>query len=292
MVDNSDALLDLMKTNTQYQAAKFGSGGLLDMAIMAYQAAFPKAPAANLLAGGRQAYNIGKYNKAVQAEALRQQLRQEMTDANNAEILARRTGLKVQGPFDLTFANNAAPDLRNDANLEFNRERLRSGVLNPDLITFNTENVDNSVNEAMKRSGQLNDAQATLGMLPAWMGTPTGDMPGGRVLDAIQRTQGGLGQLSGRIAKGNVPNRVMPADAFTVGIPDVGQLLTGRNNEQTRIETNRHNTTTEKETGRHNRETEKAGMINANAHMISARKPPGGGGFSLDAALWAGMTPQ
>ncbi len=80
--DQAD-LIKALSTSQAYQAAKFGGrapagkfGGLLDILLPAYQAAFPKAPAANLAMGARQAYNVRQYNKALygqEQEALRQQ---------------------------------------------------------------------------------------------------------------------------------------------------------------------------------------------------------------------------
>lgn len=289
MATNPYDLTDLLAKQTQFQAAKSGSGGLLDMVLAGYQMAFPRAPVANALYGARQAYNIGQYNKAIQQEALRQQIYQGELDANNAEIYNRRAGTNIKGPFSHDLANAAAGDIRTDNAQPVVKGLLDTGRIDTSLIQPGM-NVDPKLIEmAVTRAAAANDAGQTKAELGQWMG---GGVPGAPAQPsgqpALQPDPAlGLGALQGGVYQNQ---GVTPAEAFSVGIPDVGQLLTGRNNEQD----NARGLQQIQETGRHNKASEQAAMMNAQANQMRAQKyqPGGGGGPGFQEQIFARLSPE
>lgn len=283
MADTFD-LADLLSKQTQYQAAKSGSGGLLDMVLAGYQAAFPKAPAANLLMGARQAYNVGKYNKAVQAEAMRQQLRQQLEDTNNASIYQKRTGVQMQGPFDIGLANSSAPDIRKDNATPSINDALAGKQLqldnnadySPELINQWLAQQGKATNFAGRNGGlgAIGEGQnaSLLRLPPSAMnlpkpGQPAPPTPSGGALTAGASFEQMPPQIPTNVSPYMLPTDIpsQVADLFKAGLTDA-------HSKATTDETGRHNKTTEGETGRHNRANEGIGYKNAAAHMLSASK--------------------
>lgn len=198
MADPQDALFKALNSNTQYQAAKSGKGGLLDMLLTGYQMAYPQAPAANMAMGMRQAYNVGQYNKAVQAEAAMQRQRQTSTDTNNAAIYNAATGQHVSGPFDTTLANSMAPHLRKDNAVPSMNDMLQGGALvmekgadyDPALIRDYTKQ-QGEANNFLQKGGGLGDIASgqsasligqTLGKMGGTLGVPSLDPGQSRML--------------------------------------------------------------------------------------------------------------
>lgn len=64
------------------------------------------------LVGMTEGMSRRNYMNQLQQQYLAEQQRLKQTDANNAQIWNARTGQTITGPFDTTFANNSAGDIR------------------------------------------------------------------------------------------------------------------------------------------------------------------------------------
>ena len=186
-------------------------------------------------------YNLRQYNKglAEQAALERQQqaLREQGIRQDRAGI-GRQAGLNNYSGFaDLpdaaTLANIQGMNWQNDPNgLE---SLLQNGELTPVQGGAIPEKV---LQYVLERAGKANDANATLGKLPAFMSNA---IPGAQnPNEAPQMPTTAPGQTA-NAAFDNSPmlqagvaqqEMVTPGNALQYGIPDVSQLLTGRQNEQ------------------------------------------------------------
>lgn len=293
---NLGDLLKLQNTNAAFQAAKYGGGasggngkggGLLNILSGAYQAAFPNAPAANLIAGGVQARNLYKYNQALQAQQQAAMLAQQQKNSNDAKNFYEATGVEVKGDFDRGFANNMSGAIRENNTNPLTKNYIDTGKVDPSLYNskgnYNQGISSEILKSAMERANAGNDTQATLDRLPQFMGSPVPNQvgtPQGGLSAMIPQGTGpqlqmdpSQGPLQGNVAE-TTPVFTM-ANAGTQGIPDISQLLTGRKNEQgdrlgnrKAIETARNN----RATNANQRITANASKTNAKANMIRANK--------------------
>lgn len=300
----ADATADLVKalnTSAAYQAAKYGGGaptsklgGLLDILLPAYQAAFPKAPAANLAMGARQAWNLRQYNQQVRAAQEAEIKRQTNMDENNAAIYNSRTGQNISGPFDVTLANSSAPDIRKDNATGSLNTLLGGGALrlgqhadyDPALIrdylgqqSKATDFINQGSGLAAIASGQ---GQSLSG------GGQAGQAPTPSLQQGVMDDGTGQPMLSAGISSNAPPKQIdtmqspylLPTDT-----PSNVSTLMGKGMEDARgnaglTETNRHNVASESEIRRSHGANEGIARINAAANTLRAQKyQPGGGGY-------------
>lgn len=303
MADTTD-LADYYSKSAAIGAAKYGGygnskfGGLLDMILPAYQAAFPKAPVANALMGARQAWNMHNYNKVMQAQYAAQQARQATTDTNNDTIFNKATGLNVVGNFDTALGNSMAPHIR-DSNQASNYNAMLKGD-QLQIDPYGT--VDTSViNPYMKQMGENASSNAAKSQF-----TPT-YAQGGQAAGQLT-PQSLIGQLPGLKGLQQAMNQIAPQTAPQLQNPD-GSFNASANGGTSQLSPEQSaaaqlnpyasanvpvgNLTTlfdaggaaaQKgagmqqdinqltETGRHNKADEAIGRTNAQAHMISAQK--------------------
>lgn len=147
------------------------------------------------------------------------------------------------------------------------------------------------------RANDANDASKTLEMLPGWMNTAPGQMGGGMPQPPVQGPQldRGDGQAYGAPplqAQTTQYHGVTPGDALAgVAVPDIAKLLTGRNNEQSQLETNRAHLSNEAldKLKADRLEQEKQREAKGGLDQWHA---PAGPGFNLNEQLWNSATPE
>jgi hypothetical protein len=309
MTQYQDPQQEYYSKKVAYDAAKAGGGGLLDYMTAIYSAIAPNAGAARLLQGINQVSNIHGYNKAQQAAAEAAYKRQALTDANNSLINYQRTGKQVSGPFDISLANSAAPDIRKDNSRQSRQDLIDGKKLtlsnyadyDPALERDYIKQQADATNYAMQNGGvnAINQGQKASMTYPGGNGAPPQQpgqftkMPGGMQWDngAGTTLNAGVQQTGGlRDYQAPIPMNVSP---FTLPTDIPAQVAAGQragvDDAQTRaqqVETNRSNVVGEKETSLHNRTTEKEthlnnsenngiGWYNAYSGRINANKPSG-----------------
>jgi len=186
-------------------------------------------------------YNLRQYNKGLaeqaalerQQQALREQgIRQDRAGIGQQAGLNNYSGF-ADLPDAATLANIQGMNWQNNpAGLE---SLLQNGELTPVQGGAIPEKV---LQYVLERAGKANDANATLGKLPAFMSNA---IPGAQnPNEAPQMPTTAPGQTA-NAAFDNSPmlqagvaqqEMVTPGNALQYGIPDVSQLLTGRQNEQ------------------------------------------------------------
>ena len=293
MASNTFDLNDALTKQTQFQAAKYGTGGLLDVLLGAYQAAAPRAPFANLLMGARQAYNIGQYNNSVKAEQKRQLERQQTTDANDAANFNDQTGRNISGPFSHDLAIAGIPNIRKGNATQSINNLLHGGDLtldahgdyDPGLVTKYLGQQGSATNYLNQNAGL---GAIASGQGQSLLGAGLANLVNSKLSPNSPMRMGVMpnGQgISTGISKSAPPDQIdttsspflMPTDVPSNIASGQRAGLQDAQANATNAETVLHNRTSEKETARNHRATEGIGRTNAAAHMISARKPSGAG---------------
>lgn len=184
------------------------------------------------LGGIGEVKNQSAYNQYLQKQALYEMQQQQQANMNNAGLYTDATGKTIANPsagFNTTFAGGLVGDIRkNNANADI-QNLLETGQLQ---MTNPNADYGDFPKMALERSNQLNDANETLRRMPAFMGVPT---PGMEVKQIVDTPAGQMAMQNDGLLQGGISKQQMitPSEAFTYGVPNVGQLLTGRQNEQT-----------------------------------------------------------
>jgi len=284
MTDMAD-IIKLANTAQAFEAAKYGGGyaggnGLLDIAINAYKAAYPKAPAANLLAGGRHAYNLNKYNQALYQEKQNELTRQAKTrelmgkhygamgipvdidgdgvndnlDLEQYKQLAEVYGNQQGNAGLANFANGKDPSFGALAPMERVQKFYQDEIFAPNRTAQERE-------DYFRRINQTNPNQATQ--------APPENLPPIDYGD-------GTTVLQGNANRSVVPpHPITPMQRALGGLyPADPKLIT---DSLTQKETARHNQTTEAETKRQFDKKFPLEVKDSESRRISALKSGGGG---------------
>lgn len=281
---------------------------------------------------GNMLNNMGQRNylNQMQQQAMReyknQQDRQNMTDANNASIWNSRTGQNIQGPFDTTFADHSAGDIRDtnavpSLNAMLGGEALKLdpyGSYDPALLKDYLQRQGDATNYV-----NANTEDITAGQKASSIGAPvtSPQAPAGsewnRVYVKPGFQEGTLDNGTGEASLGpatqqalqaataySAPANQIPPNVSPYFLPtDVPQQVAGnqraglqdKQEAGKQTETHRSNIAGEqlkreqqKALAAYQAAQGKAAMINANAHMLQAQKyQPGGGGSNPNEAMMA-----
>jgi hypothetical protein len=288
MAANPFDFMKYIATASQAQNAKYGTGGMGSAILQGLGAALPNSPLFRGLAGVNQALNVSKYNKAIQDSAERQfaydAAMKQAQAGDRSTYVKNATGLDVSGYGDAPTTEllqgiaqaNQNPNIQ--AMLEGKPlDQAKYGAVNSDLIKDYMGQISKNAN-----------SQATMGLLDRFLGpTAFGGQPGATV-----QTPAGTAQMdtTGPLQASARMSDLFNQNPYGAGNPDLAQLLNGRQNEQTDRRGNR----TIDETIRSNKADEIIKRIlasndttKANAAMVSARKPSGGGGSQPNEAAMA-----
>jgi hypothetical protein len=239
-----------------------------------------------------QVKNESAYNQYLKSVADYERARQTATDTNDAGIFNASTGQNISGPFSRDFAtaqtgaireNNANPSI-NDL-IQGNPLVLNpSGKYDPALISKYLEqqqNVTNS-NAAQDLAAGIFGGGQNASAVNGGMNVP------GQLQQPVGLDMGGQPALSAGVQQQQAPSvspfiqAALPVDQifgqFGRGAQDAQEAGKQSIDQFGNVTTRDHLTRSDSETAKNNRATESIGRTNAQANMISARKPSGGGG--------------
>lgn len=272
-----------------------GLGKFMNFLAPALSAALPNSPLFRGIDSARQAVNTANYNKYIQAQAQQAQMlaayerqMKEQQNANNAGIYSSATGQQVDNPsagFDTGFASSMVPNIRRSNQSGNINDYLAGQPLQVDQYG----DMDASLIQKYKdRQGAVADTRRKLDFMGETIANALNQQaqaqakPGEPVMEADPNI------LKGQIAQ----NDLATMDPYTTGVLSDSAFSSGinlRGGEQDfklgtdrNTETTRSNKARESETSRHNKAAEAADMLRAQAAMVSANRPVGGGGGSLN----------
>lgn len=314
----SDFLVNQMFNTAQANSAKsggYGRGGLPQVfgsLLQAGAAAFPNSPLLQFAGNMVQGANVRAYNR----EMLRQ-YDQAQRQAQRAQQDEMNDNLAIAGA-----TTGGIPNYRGKQRLTTEEiNNLRQIAANPDIDNLMRTGQFQMTNRfgdhgdipgtLLKRGGEALDARETMNQLPKFMAdSPIG---GGLVTSMTENKPPQTQQAPPKPGQGIPPAGldysdrpltagatvqqppipfVTPGNAFTVGIPNVPNLLTGRKNEQDNRNTQYSNKTTRDHYGRSDqlaRDVYKATVNNQGGY---GRNAPSGPAFSLNEQMWRSMSPE